>query len=440
MNNIVLLINLLLILILILYANKRNYFCASFFLALVFIISTLFICFSPTYKGFELSGITIITLPILIFMFFIGESLAWFFYHKKYYYIKPYNFRHITTSNHLYYFSLAFIGLISFINFYYYYYKIATSYGASDFFSAYVIMRGLITKMADGNLIELMLVKPKLLVYATTFAELLSYLFSYVFMYNRMLFGKSNYKYIIPTIVYIPTLASATGRAAYFPLFIFFISLFLLVFKLRSGWFQRNLKVERKIVLYLSFFLLFFLIMGAGNLKKQSKDGELGENFVLNTLSNYIGSPVAGFDYFLNNQNENKSLYPGHMTFEGIYKFFNLFGADFQNNPRNLDKFYINGESSNVYSGMYYIVSDYGIGGSFIFLFIMGLIHGIIFMKFKYGLFLIDNYFHIYIFTSIFTSIVMMFFNYRYYIYFSLGFAIQLLFLWIIQRKFLIYR
>lgn len=438
MNNVFLLISLISLLVLILYVNRRSYFCASFFLAIVFTISTAFICFSPTYQGFELSEKTIIVLPLLIFMFFIGESSSWFYFHNKRYCAKQFDFRRIKVSNKVYYFSLILIVVISFVNFYYYFYKVAKAYGASDFFSSYIIIRGLTTQMADGDIIEPMMLRPKLLIYITNFARLMAYLFLFIYVYMRLIFNNTCHKYIYPIIAYIPTLAAATGRAAYFPLLLFFVSIILLLVKIRDGWFKRMARYEKKIALSFAIFLLFFLLIGAGNYRQQSNDN-VSNDFILNTLSIYIGSPIAGFDYFLNNRNENMSLYPGHMTFEGVYKFLNLLGADFQNNPRNLDRFYINGESSNVYSGMYYIVSDYGILGSILFLALMGYIHGVIFMRFKYGLFSVENFLHIYIYTSMFTSLVMMFFNYSYYTYFSTGFIVELLYLLFIQRTILKY-
>ena len=107
----------------------------------------------------------------------------------------------------------------------------------------------------------------------------------------------------------------------------------------------------------------------------------------------------------------------------------------------HLENYYWKGNSraygSNVYTGFYMAIKDFGILGAIILFGFIGIFYGLMNTKINSLDFKCDSALPLYIITLIYSTAVWLPYTYQYYSFFSIGFIIRL-FLFILTERFLI--
>lgn len=165
----------------------------------------------------------------------------------------------------------------------------------------------------------------------------------------------------------------STGRTELLGLVSGYFVIFILYYSYKNIWTgnEQSGKLLKIILLYGFGSIVLFLVVGEFVLNR------LG-NSPIDNLSKYIGSPIAGLDYFIKNKNHfNENSYFGENTFIAIYGTMKSLGLF----PEKLSPFLpiINfyGTTSNVYTAYYVLIKDFGYFVAIIIQFIYGMFFGI---------------------------------------------------------------
>ena len=201
------------------------------------------------------------------------------------------------------------------------------------------------------------------------------------YFYGKNLIQKFLFLKIALASLFISLLS--TGRTELLGLVSGYFVIFILYYSRKYIWsgVESSSKLLKIILLYGLGAIALFLVVGDVVLNR------LGSS-PLDNLSKYIGSPIAGLDYFIKNQNyylENR--YFGENTFIAIYGTLKTLGIF----PEQLSPFLpiINfyGTTSNVYTAYYVFIKDFGYSVAILVQFFYGIFFGTMYYIIKKNLF-----------------------------------------------------
>jgi len=216
--------------------------------------------------------------------------------------------------------------------------------------------------------------------YNTLIAQMISYVSLYYFFRSFICDKKTNWVYILPSIMYIPFTILTTGRFDLLCLIVYGVVLFSIMYLKREVY---SIKSKRKVLIYLlgsaCLFILLFLSYGSFTGKVVSATRT---PFVI--LSHYIGLSIPALDIFLQMPVIEDTLI-GNYTLSGIYGNLRTLGFDVSKVDVFLPFVKFNVLDTNVYTAFRRYMSDYGVVGMCCILFIFGSLFSIVYEKIKSG-------------------------------------------------------
>lgn len=348
------------------YSEKRNFLSIAFFSTAFFLLSDIFYIIGIHLFQKDLLPKTVIFIYASLVLLTLGE---WFglklklpelhFQRNRVYKVK-------NTYIYLITIIMIIIFIFRFYDLYLYSLKIGNTKGIRNTISA--------TRLdyAMGNY------KTQLPLYfiftvGTLISEIIAYCFIYIFMNNLIVYKKYNLKLLFPVAGYIIILIALTERISYIKLFLFFIVSYILVLYKRSESLRKkvNKKIVRRVIWFGGLFAIFFFSYGAIT-RGIGLDTPISE-----TLSAYIGAPLYGLNIILEYPLPTYDIF-GYYTLSGIYRIFNLFGANINISNTHLPMFeYGHQLTSNIYTSLALPAIDYGQIMTVLSRFPLGLLGGI---------------------------------------------------------------
>ena len=176
--------------------------------------------------------------------------------------------------------------------------------------------------------------------------------------------------------------------------------------------------------------MIFFLTLGS--FRSSIEGDEIAEIDVEWTVATYFAAPIIGLDVYIS-KGIKQSTYIGEHAFRDYYDYARIFGANYKRSQFHKDDFYVGKGSSNVYTGMYYWLSDFSIFGACIYAIFIGWIVGFFYRrKVNYGS-IIECYFRSYIYFCL----CMMFFDDQFNNIFSLFLLFKFFFIVYVQKHYI---
>ena len=256
-------------------------------------------------------------------------------------------------------------------------------------------------------------------------------------MMQKMLLKTKVDKFLFVSVfLYFLSLFFNSGRSAFYP-FVFSLLFFFFRYyegKIRLSFFRKHLAPIALIVVIGGFLWMFL-----GSVRQESSlSGDVEYEFnPAMTVAVYVGSPLAGFDIYVKKDMPANEYY-GENTFKGIYDVLRKFGIINQSRPvLHEEKFYLKEVEANVYTGLYAWIKDFRLWGAIIFSLFVGFASGILYNWQKNNIIKFDSIIGNYVLITLYSSLVMMFYNSQFYNFFSVDFIIyKLLLLTILIRAF----
>lgn len=397
MLEIIFLISIILVLMLIVYLNNRDFISPVFLVLCSFFAANFMILLNYDNWMIDVNVKYIFIIIIAIVSFIIGAFLIEILHKprkpvvskiniKKNY---PFHFIHICA---LFFFVFYIIFLIK---------DIDLSQNISS------ILREIYEKRAtseSGHFLLHQFNKASIAIAYISYFELL------ILFFNKRKGLKNKMLAMLPIFYSLISMIVSTDRNILVRFFIYVCILWVIFYQRFSnkGKIQQNKKIFIYSCLCLMLFLgIFFLL---GKLKQYTSDFE-------RMIGIYIGSGSYNFNLFLNNENINYTY--GKNTFTTILGILGKF--NFIDNSLVISPYYdfitfasSNGYiySSNIYSGLYPYYVDFGILGIIIFPMIMGLLFEFLYVKMKNSNKLINILIYsTFIYPVIYISIVEQFFQ-----------------------------
>ena len=217
----------------------------------------------------------------------------------------------------------------------------------------------------------------RLAAYSYTFMQVIAYIFSYIFLYNKIIAEKRHCaKYLFPVFLLIPYIILSTGRTSFIYLIMVWIVVGSCFYMQKKCW---NPKYVFKIIGVglggMMLFLLLFIL--AGSFKSKT----IMEN-AWKTISFYAGLSIPSLDWYFTAFNPPESEYFGEHVFFGIYGILNRI------NP-SIPDFYapwfefatFNHTKGNVYTIIRRYHQDFGYFGLFFMMFCLGAFYSFFFLR-----------------------------------------------------------
>lgn len=205
-------------------------------------------------------------------------------------------------------------------------------------------------------------------------------IFLYIYV-NNMCYNyklKYNFRFIIPILSSIATSMLLGGRSAIMRFIVATFIFFIIIYRKKKQ--IQLFKFIRMGVLILVIVLpLFYMLLGA--------IGQSTQNNFVDYMTFYLGSPIPGFDEYLQKYSEYKkgvSQNFGENTFIGIQQILHKFHIiDYYNVYQSEWIDFGNGLKSNVFTGIKTYFQDFGINGILIFQTLFGIIFTYLYVKAK---------------------------------------------------------
>ncbi len=209
---------------------------------------------------------------------------------------------------------------------------------------------------------------PAYLQYMTWIAEVLCYIYVYIYLRNRIICNVKEKINIIPIVLYALISLTGTGRTDLIKVVIALVSIGLFTLYEKNPYRGISFKTFRKIMLGLLIFGAVFFFIGSLR-AKNSIDST--SNPIFDTVFSYIGAPLYGLDYQFKNHVLSASPYFGYWTLQEIYDVIGIEHGITP--PHNLPAFRTVGTGiSNIYTSIALPYIDYGIIGILISRFLIG--------------------------------------------------------------------
>ena len=317
---------------------------------------------------------------------------------------------------------------------------IGSALGANDFFSSYIAIRLATTNAANGVDVDGFYDPTRIEIFLGNIATAAAYICLY-YLIKSIVFGrKKNWICFAPICAYLPSLIFETGRSAFFGIIVFIILSFLFLFSVyHKTVYWNSTKGKRMIMKAGAGFLLFFAVSSV--MMQSDKDEKVGgELGVVNYMSLYVGSSLINFNHYVV-EDESKSDYPGQLTFRDTFNNLRSLGLETKRPEVHLENYYWKGNNreygSNVFTGFYMAIKDFGYIGSVILFCFIGIFYGLMNTKINSIRFDFESALPIYIIALVYGTAIWLPYTYQYYSFFSIGFLIRIC-LFSITEKFLI--
>lgn len=171
----------------------------------------------------------------------------------------------------------------------------------------------------------------------------------------------------------------STGRTELLGLFSGYFVIYILYYSKKNIWsnLEKQSKLLKIVFSYGIVSILLFLVVGNFVLNRL-------ENSALDNLAKYIGSPIAGLDYYIkNSHNFADNRHFGENTFIAIYGTLKSLGFTTADISPFLPIISFYGTKSNVYTGYYVYLKDFGYTIALLVQFVYGLFFGSIYFYIK---------------------------------------------------------
>ena len=205
----------------------------------------------------------------------------------------------------------------------------------------------------------------------------LSYLFTYIFLYNKIILKQKKIIYqIFPVLLFIPYLILTTGRTE----FIYMITIWIIIgsvfFMQTKSW---NPRYTGKIVIIgivgIGIFLLFFIIAGS------FKSNKLTEH-AFDSIAFYTGLSIPSLDSYFTKDYPDNSLFGEH-TLYGIYYILRKFRFSIPKLYQPFEFATFHNVRGNVFTVIRRYHQDFGFFGLYFMMFFLGFFYSFLFLKFN---------------------------------------------------------
>ena len=204
-------------------------------------------------------------------------------------------------------------------------------------------------------------------------------IFLYIYI-NNLCFNyklKSNFKFIMPIIISMLLSMLLGGRSAIMRFIVAAFIFFMIIYRRKRK--INLLKFVRIGLMILIIVLpLFYMLLGA--------IGQSTQNSFVNYMTFYLGSPIPGFDEYLENEYNKQvvSKHFGENTFVGIQQIlYKIHIIDYYNIYQSEWLDFGNGLKSNVFTGIKTYFQDFGLYGIVGFQILFGIIYSYLYYKAK---------------------------------------------------------
>lgn len=359
----------------------------SFIVGAVFALATFYYTINLSFIGEDISFLTSFVIISGLLSWIIGENVA------KTATTKNKVYREITTpvviSNKLVYAGCMISLFVTIVN--YNYFKSVGQYlGGNNILAYYSLVRGYLNDLNSEVSFTDDFNKPRIAKLLECYVIAQNYLLIYYYYYNNIIAKKKGFKkYVLPFVIYSPSLFFSTARAA----FVEPIAFLVVVPILMSYTNNRITKVNKKYIKYIFIIAIVSIalfkitgdIRGGAFLDNGSGLSE-GWNTINRDLCIYIASPIKGLDLFLSNIHEENSAVFGGYTLSGIYDILRFLGINIESdNTIQQESFRFIGYNSNVYTGFKAAIIDFSLVMHIPYCFIIGYVCGLFYYKMRTG-------------------------------------------------------
>lgn len=338
----------------------------------VFIISLLFVILNKDNWDISLSPYTVLIIIAALLLFGIGETLARVVFGDT-----PttiiFKAQNKIINSHLLNFLVYMFSVVVLIWYYLRMQEIAGMVGYSG-------GQQLLIQYARLGMLQHGISIGPVLAIATFILRALSYIYTFIFLYNIYMFSvlriKNEVFYLIPSIMYLVQTSLSGSRGAFIEYFTYVIILAGIFLKKTT---KSNIKTNKKIAKYavlglITFFIIFIFL---GNLK-----GWKGAD-VKSLLSTYTGGSILAFDNYLNSP-KLPNEYFAEETLLGVNSLLSRIGIYEREFPRILEFTDIGANIiTNIYSSLRRYIQDFGILGMTIIQVMVGFFFGACYLKIK---------------------------------------------------------
>lgn len=378
----ILFISLLILTCILLYLNDGDPLAPSSLSCEMFTLSTLVALLNVEKWGINYSGKTIILILTALFSFGIGALLV------KLLPKKPIiDFRRkdnsevdekkpIIIKNSVVLFISAFMLLITAL-----YvkktYEISLSMGNPGGLLTmlqYARYAYLFTELSVGNILAIL----------GFMVDALGYIFAFVIIYNYVLFGKKQVKfiYLIPIVIFIVIAAMATGRTVFIRLIATIVTIFVLL------WYRKQNISSLKVSYIIKIFIVGMGFIGCFYIAFQllgMLTGKTGNLTTIDMLSIYTGSSIPALNIFLEDYVPFEHFW-GSESLNSLYLTLNKLGFNFPSETIHLSFVdFSNGYNTNIYTSLRTYIFDFGYYGMIFVQFILGVFFSFLYTKLKSG-------------------------------------------------------
>lgn len=225
--------------------------------------------------------------------------------------------------------------------------------------------------MATNNILSL----PTYLNQLMAIIKCVSYVLIFGFIFNITFyrFNLSDLLFLVPLPIYFVSMVLTTGRTDM--IFFFGVMIFSIFFciqkRSRYDSVGNVLIALSCLILGFAFCLIFF---ATGKLK-------YGGGSSLDTVYNYIGSPITNLDVYLNGVSSETTIFGEH-TLYSLYNLLAKFGLNVPSLPNaSLPGVTYPNFSSNIYTMFLRWIMDFGLAGCFLLSFFWGTVYSLFFLK-----------------------------------------------------------
>lgn len=220
----------------------------------------------------------------------------------------------------------------------------------------------------------------KLYIIRLAIAQCISYIFIYVFMYNKIFFKHCHYMLILPSIFYIGLILLTGGRQEFLYFIIFLLVSMILLYQYRQEFNTKDMiKIYEMIFFCFGIFLILFIGTGMLSGKIHSTTS------IIRVLSHYAGTNITALDVYINKMYIPANEYIGEITLPRLYNNLNILGFNLPTGKEYIKVFVeFDGITTNVYTALRRYIQDYGYIGCMLIMFLLGTVYTSIYMYLKY--------------------------------------------------------
>jgi hypothetical protein len=203
-------------------------------------------------------------------------------------------------------------------------------------------------------------------------SECLAYYCSLAFFYNWIILKSRKLRLLLPVVAYFMLLICSTGRVGIIELITVMCVCGFSLYLKKNKW---NPKISNKKIILITLFaiILFIAIFRITGLLT----GRTQKYSFFRNISGYTAASLFGLDIVLRSEtviSDTPRLF-GQSVFRNIYVLLREWGFDIPQIPP-FDTFYFwVGGSSNIYTGLYKVLMDFGFTGLYLTRFLLGFIY-----------------------------------------------------------------